>query len=185
MNCFHIILESNHLSEYWKNIKDFSFYPQKLLHINNSSVTSFTMCNIHWSSTILKCWTFRGSMILIESDPIVESSQDANTLEYKGEAKSPGRKVQRMQNLLKKGRANLSRSKSELGEHNRKILQQLNRGKSGLSGQNKKLMANIRQKEFGTQSFIYLNNAMSFGENVVSSFILRHSAEYHLCQWFY
>merc|ERR1712106_129304 len=98
---------------------------------------------------------FRSSMIRIESDPIVENSQDGGTLEYKGEAKSPGRKVQRMQNLLKKGRANLSRSKSELGEHNRKILQQLNKGKSGLSGHNKKLLANIRQKELGFQSFIF------------------------------
>ena len=97
-------------------------------------------------------------MIGIENDPIVENSQDSNTLEYKSEAKSPGRKVQRMQNLLKKGRANLSRSKSELGEHNRKILQQLNKGKSGLSEHNKKLLANIRLKEFGTQSFIYIKN---------------------------
>jgi len=86
-------------------------------------------------------------VIGIENDPIVESSQDSNTLEYKSEAKSPGRKVQRMQNLLKKGRANLSRSKSELGEHNKKILQHLNKGKSGLTEHNKKLLANIRLKK--------------------------------------
>ena len=92
-------------------------------------------------------------MIRVESDPIVENFQDSGTLEYKGEAKSPGRKVQRMQNLLKKGKANLSRSKSELGEHNRKILQQLNKGRSGFSGHNKKLLANIKQKEGESQSF--------------------------------
>jgi len=89
----------------------------------------------------------KSSMIRVESDPIVENFQDSGTLEYKGEAKSPGRKVQRMQNLLKKGKANLSRSKSELGEHNRKILQQLNKGRSGFSGHNKKLLANIKQKK--------------------------------------
>ena len=94
-------------------------------------------------------------MVRVESDPIVENFQDSGTLEYKGEAKSPGRKVQRMQNLLKKGKANLSRSKSELGEHNRKILQQLNKGRSGFSGHNKKLLANIKQKEGESQNFRY------------------------------
>ena len=89
----------------------------------------------------------------------MESGQDEDinpgykTLTCKLENKPSGTKVQRMQDLLRKGKANLSRSKSELGEHNRKILQQINRGRSGLSEQNKKLLANIKLKEHGTQSF--------------------------------
>ena len=52
-----------------------------------------------------------------------------------------------MQNLLKKGRANLSRSKSELGDHNRKILQQLSRQRTEIGEQNKRLLASFRIKE--------------------------------------
>ena len=54
--------------------------------------------------------------------------------------------MHKMQNLLKKGRANLSRSKSELGEQNRKILQHLSRHRSGLGEHNRRLLASFRLK---------------------------------------
>lgn len=56
-------------------------------------------------------------------------------------------KMQRVQNLLKKGRENLNRSRSELGDHNRKILQQLTRHRSDFGEQNKRLLASFRMKE--------------------------------------
>ena len=39
--------------------------------------------------------------------------------------------------------ADLSRSKSELGEQHRKVLSQLTKGKSGITEQNKRFLANI------------------------------------------
>ena len=56
-------------------------------------------------------------------------------------------KMQRVQNLLRKGRENLNRSRSELGDHNRKILQQLTRHRSDFEEQNKRLLASFRIKE--------------------------------------
>ena len=49
----------------------------------------------------------------------------------------------KVQSILEKGKANLSRSKSELGEQHRKVLSQLNKGKSGITEQNKRFLANI------------------------------------------
>ena len=70
------------------------------------------------------------------------------TLENKSSERPQGaKKVQKMQNLLKKGKANLSRSKSELGDHNRKILQQLSRQRTEIGEQNKRLLASFRIKE--------------------------------------
>ena len=53
---------------------------------------------------------------------------------------SAGTKVQR---ILEKGKVNLSRSKSELGEQHKKIVSHLSRGRSELSEQNKKIMATL------------------------------------------
>ena len=51
--------------------------------------------------------------------------------------------VPRVQKIFEKGKANLSRSKSELGEQHRKVLSQINKGKSGITEQNRRLLANI------------------------------------------
>ena len=77
----------------------------------------------------------------------IGSSPHSNTgIELKMEEKSHGKNVQKMQNLLKKGRANLSRSKSELGEQNRKIIEQISRHRSELGQQNRRLLASFRLK---------------------------------------
>ena len=52
----------------------------------------------------------------------------------------------RVQRILERGKVNLSRSKSELGEQHKKMISHLNRGKHELSEQNKKLMANLSSK---------------------------------------
>ena len=66
---------------------------------------------------------------------IVNEFSDSNrTMDSK-----QSKKMQRVQNLLKRGRANLNRSRSELGDHNRKILQQLTRHRSDFGEQNKKI----------------------------------------------
>ena len=70
-------------------------------------------------------------------------------IELKMEEKSHGKNVQKMQNLLKKGRANLSRSKSELGEQNRRIIEQISRHRSELGQQNRRLLASFRLKARG------------------------------------
>ena len=70
--------------------------------------------------------------------------------------------MQKMQNLLKKGRANLSRSKSELGEQNRKIIQHLSRQRSELGEQNKRLLASFRQKAGPLSKFIFLAKQTSY-----------------------
>ena len=51
--------------------------------------------------------------------------------------------VPRVQRIFEKGKANLSRSKSELGEQHRKVLSQINKGKSGITEQNRRFLANI------------------------------------------
>lgn len=59
------------------------------------------------------------------------------------------RKVHRM---LEKGRANLSRSKSELGEQHKRMVSHLSRGRAEITEQNRKLLASIssmRSKKFG------------------------------------
>ena len=77
---------------------------------------------------------------------IGSSPHSTTGIELKMEEKSHGKNVQKMQNLLKKGRANLSRSKSELGEHNRRIIQQISRHRSELGQQNRRLLASFRLK---------------------------------------
>lgn len=48
--------------------------------------------------------------------------------------------------FLEKGKASLSRSKSELGEQHKKMISHWSRSKNEISEQNKKLLANIEQK---------------------------------------
>ena len=74
--------------------------------------------------------------------------------------------VPRVQRILEKGKANLSRSKSELGEQHRKVLSQINKGKSGISEQNKRFLANItsgmdRSKRFVLPGFHFSSSSNS------------------------
>ena len=48
-----------------------------------------------------------------------------------------------MQKILEKGKVNLSRSKSELGEQHKKMISHLTKGRSEISEQNRKLMASL------------------------------------------
>ncbi len=58
----------------------------------------------------------------------------------------------RVQRILEKGRVNLSRSKSELGEQHKKMVSQLSRGRAEITEQNRRLLASIRSKKFGFKS---------------------------------
>ena len=59
-----------------------------------------------------------------------------------------GNGIVKMQNLLKKGRAGLNRSRSELGDHNKRILRQITRHRpEELREQNPGLLASFRIKE--------------------------------------
>ena len=52
----------------------------------------------------------------------------------------------KMQKLLEKGKVNLSRSKSELGEQHKRMISHLSRGKTEISEQNKRILANLSHK---------------------------------------
>ena len=74
--------------------------------------------------------------------------------------------VPRVQRILEKGKANLSRSKSELGEQHRKVLSQLSKGKSEITEQNRRILANItsgmdKGKRFMLPGFGFTNSSSS------------------------
>ena len=52
----------------------------------------------------------------------------------------------KMQKLLEKGKVNLSRSKSELGEQHKRMISHLSRGKNEISEQNKRILASLSHK---------------------------------------
>ena len=65
--------------------------------------------------------------------------------------KSP-QKEKTVSKILEKGKASLSRSKSELGEQHKKMISHWKSSKNELSEQNRKLLANIEQKFKGGSS---------------------------------
>ena len=95
----------------------------------------------------LTCWDFSSAVVVAQKTECNLILNNNRTLEPSQSERSPGNKVQKMQNLLKKGRANLSRSKSELSDQNRKMLQQLTRHRSELGQHNRRLLASFRIKE--------------------------------------
>ena len=100
-------------------------------------ITLLTTC------CFINSWVFSGDLNLEK-----RYLNNTRTLDQKLNAeRSQGKKVQKVQNFLKKGRANLNRSKSELGDHNKKILQQITRHRSELGEQNRRLFASFRMKE--------------------------------------
>ena len=76
----------------------------------------------------------------VKRDMTLKNSGSSNTIE------GQGRKGSRVQKIIEKGKANLSRSKSEISEHNRRILNHLSKGKSEISENNKRLLANFYQR---------------------------------------
>jgi hypothetical protein len=72
------------------------------------------------------------------------STAEKQQQNYKGgAADSKDNSAFKVTKILEKGKASLSRSKSELGEQHRKMISHLSRGKCGITEQNKKLMANL------------------------------------------
>ena len=61
-----------------------------------------------------------------------------------------GTKVAGVHKILEKGKASLSRSKSELGEQHKKMISHWSRSRNEISEQNRKLLANIEQKFKGS-----------------------------------
>jgi hypothetical protein len=76
-------------------------------------------------------------------DNTLQNNYDPSNVENKTSNNGEPPQVPRVQRILEKGKANLSRSKSELGEQHRKVLSQLTKGKSGITEQNKRFLANI------------------------------------------
>ena len=58
----------------------------------------------------------------------------------------------RVQKFLEKGKASLSRSKSELGEQHKKMISHLSKGRSEITEQSKKLLANLSNRKFNLAS---------------------------------
>ena len=77
------------------------------------------------------------------SNDTVQNNISVTTKGHKKDRNDEPSQIPRVQRILEKGKANLSRSKSELGEQHRKVLSQLTKGKSGITEQNKRLFANI------------------------------------------
>ena len=76
-------------------------------------------------------------------DNTLQNNYDPSKAENKTSKNGEPPQIPRVQRILEKGKANLSRSKSELGEQHRKVLSQLTKGKSGITEQNKRFLANI------------------------------------------
>ena len=66
---------------------------------------------------------------------------NGDTMTPNDEDKKP--KASQVQRILEKSKANLSRSKSELGEQHRKVISQINKGRNEITEQNRRLLANI------------------------------------------
>ena len=132
-------------SSFGDNVMKNKYQPRYCNEDNVNKSSKFEMGNVDRNTNA----TFESTLRRednIENDFSDGTLQNNIAVTTKGEKKDKNdepSQIPRVQRILEKGKANLSRSKSELGEQHRKVLSQLTKGKSGITEQNKRLLANI------------------------------------------
>ena len=82
------------------------------------------------------------------SEVKTKSSQGQSSESPGGNNKDSSNSSFRVQKFLEKGKASLSRSKSELGEQHKKMISHLSKSRNEITEQNKKLLANLSTRKF-------------------------------------
>ena len=82
------------------------------------------------------------------SEVKTKSSQGPSSESPGGNNKDSTNSSFRVQKFLEKGKASLSRSKSELGEQHKKMISHLSKSRNEITEQNKKLLANLSTRKF-------------------------------------